>query len=182
MKSKQLILAFITLAAFGLIGCQNNSTTNKTANENANKPASNANQNASNKPETGSTANATPKVETNTASVSASTPTEAYKSAYTARKNKDIETLKKLFAKDMFEFFEILGEGKPNPVDEALKEMCESPQNPSAEVRNEKIKGEKATLEYLDKDGKWIPMDFVKEDGIWKLTIDKEGIKVETIK
>lgn len=173
MKITNLILVII-LTIFGLTGCQKNTASeNKTINENANKTASNANQNAVNKTEIGSTANETPKAETKSSSISASTPTEAYKSAYAARKNKDIETLKKLIAKDMFEFFEILGEGKENPVDAGLKEMCEQPQGPTDDSRNEKITSDKATLQILDKDSKWITVDFVKEDGIWKMTIAK---------
>ena len=96
-----------------------------------------------------------------------------YYAAYAARKNKDIKTLKQFISKDMFEFFEILGEGKPNPLDEGLKEFAESPQNASDECRNEKIKGDTATLEYLDEKGAWKTMDLVKEDGGWKLTIAK---------
>jgi predicted lipid-binding transport protein (Tim44 family) len=169
-----ILILLVTSVIFGLTSCQKNSASeNKTVTENINKTVSNANQNTANKTETNSNAADAPKAETKSTSVSASTPTEAYKSAYAARKNKDIETLKKLIAKDMFEFFEILGEGKENPVDAGLKEMCESPQGPTDEVRNEKINGDKATLQYLDKDSKWATLDLVKEDGIWKLTIAK---------
>ncbi len=41
----------------------------------------------------------------------------------------------------------------------------------TAEVRNEKITGETATLEYLDETGKWKVMDFIKEGSDWKMTI-----------
>ncbi len=176
MKITISILVITILAAFGLTGCQNNpAPTNKTGNENVNKAPANPSQNANiaNKSETNPNAAESPKTETKNTAVSASTPTEAYKAAYAARKNKDIETLKKYIAKDMFEFLEILGDGKPNPVDEGLKQMCEMPQGPTDEVRNEKITGDKATLQYLDKDSKWTTMDLVKEDGIWKLTIAK---------
>ena len=73
----------------------------------------------------------------------------------------------------MFEFFEMMGDNKPNAVDDGLKEMCESPQGASDDSRNEKITGDKATLEYLDKSGAWKTMDLVKENGGWKLTIAK---------
>ena len=43
----------------------------------------------------------------------------------------------------MFEFFEMMGDNKPNAVDEGLKEMCESPQGASDDSRNEKITGDK---------------------------------------
>ncbi|CAN5405895.1 hypothetical protein BH20ACI2_BH20ACI2_09370 [soil metagenome] len=51
-------------------------------------------------------------------------------------------------------------------------ELCEKPQAPTAEVRNEKITGDRATIEYLDEYGNWSPMEFVKEDGVWTLTIE----------
>lgn len=166
----------LTIAALLATACQTNpTTTNNTANQTANKAVSNANQNTNqaNKPETNTTANDA-KPETNTASSSsASTPTAAYKAAYAARKNKDIKALKQLIAKDMFEFFEILGEGKPNAVEEGLKQMAEQPQGSSDETRNEKITGDTATLQYLNAKGTWETMDLVKEDGAWKLTIAK---------
>lgn len=52
-------------------------------------------------------------------------------------------------------------------------ELCEKPQAATAEARNEKINGDKATIEYLDEKGGWSPMEFVKENGQWKLTIEK---------
>lgn len=174
----KIINTIFILAAIALlsIACQNNpATTNNTNNQTANKATANSNQNTNqaNKPEANAAANEI-KAETRTAaSVSASTPTEAYKSAYAARKNKDINALKKLISKDMFEFFEIMGEGKANALDEGLKQLVETPQGPSDETRNEKITGDKATLQYLDKDSKWTTLDLVKEDGIWKLTIAK---------
>ena len=171
-----LTITFAALFAVGLAACQTNSaTTNNAANQTANKATTNAttNTNQANKPETNTTANDTKTESNSTASNSPSTPTAAYKAAYAARKNKDIKTLKQLISKDMFEFFEMMDDNKPNAVDEGLKEMCESPQGASDESRNEKITGDKATLEYLDKSGAWKTMDLVKENGGWKLTIAK---------
>lgn len=167
-------ILILTITALLFTACQTNSATQTNAvNQTANKKAAN-NSNQENKLETNAAANEAPKIETNsTTSVSASTPTAAYKAAYAARKNKDIKALKQLISKDMFEFFAMLGEGKPNPVDEGLKEMAEQPQGATDESRNEKITGDKATLEYLDAKGEWHTMDFVKEDGAWKLTIPK---------
>ncbi len=169
----------ITIALLFVVGlntsCQTNSANQNNALNQVNKANSNANQttNQANKPETNTVVNDT-KPETNSSdSSSANTPTAAYKAAYAARKNKDIKALKQLISKDMFEFFEMMGEGKPNAVDEGLKELVETPQGSSDETRNEKITGDSATLEYLDKKGAWKTMDLVKEDGKWKLTIGK---------
>jgi hypothetical protein len=42
------------------------------------------------------------------------------------------------------------------------------------ETRNEKIDGDKATLEINDvKKGKWETLNFVREDGEWKLAFDE---------
>lgn len=106
----------------------------------------------------------------------AGSPTDAYKAAYAARKNRDVPALKKLLSKDILEFFtEIAGLGeKKQTVDELLMELCEKPQAATAEVRNEKISGDKAKLEFLDDNGEWSQMEFVKEDGSWKLTFEPE--------
>ncbi len=103
------------------------------------------------------------------------TPTDAYKAAYGARKNKDVPALKKLMSKDIIEFFtEIGGMGeKKQTLDELLMELCEKPQAATAEARNEKVSGDTATIEYLDEKGDWSTMDFIKEGGGWKLTIPK---------
>ena len=104
------------------------------------------------------------------------TPTDAYKAAYTARKNKDIDGLKKVLSKDILEFFTMMGDAddkNKKSLDDMLRELCDRPQAATAEARNEKIDGDKATIEYLDETGGWGSMDFVKEDGVWKLTIDK---------
>lgn len=107
------------------------------------------------------------------AQVDAGSPTAAYHAAYTARKNKDIPTLKSFLSKDILEFFEMVGKEEKKSVDDMLKELAERPQAATAETQNEKINGDKATIEYLDENGRWSPMDFVKEDGIWKLTLAK---------
>ena len=43
----------------------------------------------------------------------------------------------------------------------------------SVEHRNEKIEGDRASLEVKNSFGSWETVPFVKEDGIWK--IDKQG-------
>ena len=79
-------------------------------------------------------------------------------------------------SKDIIEFFTMIAsvdDKKKQTVDELLMELCEKPQAATAETRNEKINGDKATIEYLDEENEWQPMEFVKEDGIWKLTIER---------
>ncbi len=137
---------------------------------NENKTSVNANQAPAN--------TKVPTAADNTTSPAAApaTPADAYKAAYQARKSKDVAALKRLFAKDILDFFTMLGnleEKDKKTLDQMLLELCEKPQAPTAEVRNEKITGDKATAQYLDEKGGWTTMDFVKEDGQWKLSIGK---------
>ncbi|MBK8303825.1 MAG: hypothetical protein IPK98_10655 [Chloracidobacterium sp.] len=75
-------------------------------------------------------------------------------------------------SKDVLEFLTMVGdadEKKKMSLDDQLKELCDKPQAATAEARNEKIDGDYATIEYLDEKGGWKPMEFIKEDGMWKL-------------
>jgi len=169
----------LTLIATGLFilgaatGCQNTTETNKSA---ANQPAANVvnadnKANANQAPANQSTAN---KPETGTAPAgSLATPADAYKAAYAARQKKDVAALKKVLSADALDFFTEVGKEEKKSLDDVLKELCERPQAKTAETRNEKIDGNKATLEYLDDKGNWSPMDFIKEGNDWKLTIPK---------
>lgn len=159
-NTKNLINLFLAVTIFGaMLACQKPAANNT----NENKAVTNSNP----------TANAATPAPANTAtSSSAGTPTDAYKAAYTARKNKDIEGLKKLMSKDVIEFLTMVAEAdekKKATLDDQLKELCDKPQAATAEARNEKIDGDYATIEYLDEKGGWKSMEFIKEDGIWKL-------------
>jgi hypothetical protein len=106
-------------------------------------------------------------------SISLATPTDTYKTAYAARKNKDLALLKRVFAKNALAFLKDMGGIEKKTLDDMLKELTEKPQAATAETRNEKINGNRATLEYLDEEGKWDVMDFTKEGNEWKIDIPK---------
>ena len=165
--NKTKILPVFAIAAILIAAstsCERATNQNTTANQPDNKAAMNASPAAN---------MATPAT---TTAPAADSPTAAYKAAYAARKNKDVPALKKLLSKDMLDFFKMIGnadEKKKQSLDQMLLELCDSPQNPSDDARNEKINGDKATVEYLDEKGAWKTMDFIKEDGAWKLTMDK---------
>ncbi|HEY8559776.1 MAG TPA: hypothetical protein VIL74_05190 [Pyrinomonadaceae bacterium] len=163
----------LALALGAATACPSTTAVNKSdANAAANTAPTNAGQ-----PETPASNKAatpeTPAKEVEKPSTGAlATPTEAYKFAYAARRKKDVAGLKRVMSKDALEFFEIMTEpGKP--IDDALLKMTETPQASTDESRNEKITGDRATLEYPDAQGVWKTMDFVKEDGEWKLTFPK---------
>jgi hypothetical protein len=131
-----------------------------------------------NQPATQTAANSSPAATPNASSDapaagSLATPTEAYKTAYAARQNKDVQGLKRVLSKDILEFFELMAEAEKKTLDDELQQLATKPQSPSNESRNEKINGDTATLEYLDEKGKWETMDFVKEGNDWKLTMPK---------
>ena len=59
-------------------------------------------------------------------------------------------------------------------VDELLKKDSGAPFEELPEMRNEKITGDAATVEVKDKNSeKWVTLPFVKEDGVWKVALDK---------
>ncbi len=102
---------------------------------------------------------------------SLSSPTEAYKTAYIVRETKDVNGLKKILSKRLFEFLSETAKSENKTLDDYLTELVAQPQAATAESRNERIVGDLAALEYLDENGKWILMGFVKEEGDWKMTI-----------
>lgn len=104
---------------------------------------------------------------------SLATPTDAYKTGYAARKNKDIATLKRVMSKDALGFLTDMAEIDKKTLDDLLKDLTEKPQAATPETRNLKITGNRATLEYLDEEGKWTTMDFSKEGSDWKIDLPK---------
>ena len=140
----------------------NTATTNTAAQANTNQAVANANQPAVAK--TDDSASATG---------SLATPTDAYKFGYAARKNKDIAALKRVLSKEALQFLTDVGKEEKKTLDDQLKAMADRPQAPTDETRNEKIKGNTATLEYLNDKGAWVLMDFVKEGNDWKIGLPK---------
>ena len=158
IRNRKLLTAAI-VAIFVSTACQNaGNSTAVNSSSTSNAPAETAAVNSA--PAASSPVN-----------VAADSPTAAYVAAYNARKNKDIGALRSLLSRDIIEFFEIVAEEEKKSVDEMLRELADRPQADSPETRNEKIDGDKATIEYLDEKGIWQVMDLVKEDGKWKLTL-----------
>lgn len=137
-----------------------------TSNQQSNK--ANLNTNASNAVATPAPA-ATPASAVTEVNANA-TPSDVYKAAHKMRQEKDYEGLKKIFASEVLEFFTEIGKEEGKTVDDGIREMFNKPQAEKAEVRNEKIDGDRATVEYLDEKGSWKTMDFKKEGGAWKIS------------
>jgi hypothetical protein len=141
----------------------------------SNTNAASANSSSSSNSATPATPSSTPNANANISAgtVSLATPTDAYKAGYEARKNKDIATLKRVMAKDALAFLTEIAQADKKTLDDQLKELAARPQAASAETRNEKIKGDRASLEYLDENGDWRTMDFSKEGNDWKIDLPK---------
>ena len=153
--------------------CQKAEPTNANANNaNANVSSATNSSTPSTAPANVNAAASTATPET-TFAFSLATPTDAYKTGYAARKSKDSEALKRVFAKDALEFLTEMSKAENKTLDQQLKELADRPQAATAETRNEKITGNRASLEYLDEEGKWSPMEFSKEGNEWKIDLPK---------
>lgn len=99
-----------------------------------------------------------------------SSPTATYKAAYAAMKNKDAAAFKKVMTKESQKDIEETAKKLNKSSDDMLKElMNEFKLPPSDESKDEKIDGDKATLQVKDEKGAWENINFVKEDGEWKM-------------
>jgi hypothetical protein len=106
-----------------------------------------------------------------------SSPTATFKAFYDAQKNKDVPGMKKTLSKGSLAMIEKGAKEQKKTLDDALKEGFDDPTSKAAkmpETRNEKIDGHSATLEVQDDTTKkWETMYFAKEDGEWKVALDK---------
>lgn len=104
-----------------------------------------------------------------------STPLETLKAYTTAIKKKDTTTMKLLLSKDSIKMAEQEAKAQNVNLDEVVKRETLFNENQSTvEFRNEKIDGDKATIEMKDSFSSWNTVPFVREEGSWK--IDKQGV------
>jgi len=104
-----------------------------------------------------------------------STPTATFKAFYEASNKKDVAGMKKALSKGTMDMFDKLAKEQNKSTDEMLKSFDkEDKSQKMPETRNEKINGDTATLEVKnDKTDKWDTLPFVKENGEWKIALDK---------
>ncbi|HEV2911674.1 MAG TPA: hypothetical protein VGX92_00040 [Pyrinomonadaceae bacterium] len=161
-------LVIMTLALTGA-ACNSTST-------NSNGGAGSANNaNASNtRP---AATNATPAAATSSSSASLSTPTNTFMAFYEASKKNDVEGVKRTLSKDTLDFLTAAAKEQKKTLEEALTESLKKADVPTStpEVRNEKIDGDKATLEIRDeKLNRWETFNFARENGDWKVKLGAE--------
>lgn len=103
---------------------------------------------------------------TGCASGDSDTPTNAFRKYVEAIGKKDAAAMR-----------EYATRGSQKLIDETIKNQIGKMSEP--ETRNEKIEGENATLEYKNAaTGTWDTIYFVRENGRWKLALDKSMEKV----
>jgi len=101
-------------------------------------------------------------------------PVQTFKTYVKASRNKDLTAMKLLLSKDTIKMHEQEAKAQGVTVDDIVKrETLLSPDQTTVEYRNEKIEGDKATVEVKNSYGMWETVPFVKESGEWK--IDKKG-------
>ena len=103
-----------------------------------------------------------------------SSPKQTFETYIRAMKAKDYSSMKVLLSNATLKMHEKEAKAQNTTVDEIIKRQAlVAPDQKTVEYKNEKIDGDKATLQYKNAYGFWDTMPFVKEDGVWK--IDKQG-------
>ena len=101
-------------------------------------------------------------------------PVETMKTYTKAVKAKDTTTMKLLLSADTIKMLEQEAKSQNVVLDEVVKRETLFPESQKVfEFRNEKIEGDKATVEVKNSFGQWETWPFVFEDSQWK--IDKKG-------
>ena len=155
------ILLALALGACASAPTNNTAVVNQTANQPVNQ-AKAANENSA--PD---------------AAISLNTPTETLKTFAEATKRKDAEVIRRTLSKSTMKVIEASAKEQKVSVNEMLTK-AEDPQGKDLPAtRNEKIKGDRATLEVQDDvTGEFDEMPFVKEDGEWKIALDEFLLKM----
>lgn len=107
-----------------------------------------------------------------------SSPTATMKGYFEAFQKKDADSLKKTLSKGTLEMFDQFAKAQtpPKTIDEVLRTGLANINTGSdkmPEMQNEKIEGDKATLQVKFEKGDWETVPFVKEDGAWKIAFDE---------
>lgn len=101
-------------------------------------------------------------------------PTEILREFFAAMSRKDVLTAKKSLSKGSFVLLEQNAKVAEVTPDEYLEELSAFEVENGVEIRNEKISGETATVDYKDSlMPEFRSLPFVREEGIWKLSLDK---------
>lgn len=101
-------------------------------------------------------------------------PVETFKTYVKALKAKDLTTVKLLLSNETMKMHEQEAKAQGVTVDDIVKrDTLVREGQTTVEFKNEKIDGDRATLEVKNSFGSWDIIQFVREGGEWK--IDKKG-------
>lgn len=101
-------------------------------------------------------------------------PTEVLKTLSESSKTKDVAAIKNSVSRGTLKLIEETAKVQNTTVDEVLRKDNAAPFKELPEMRNEKIEGDTATIELKNStSGGWEAVPFVREDGVWKLAMDK---------
>lgn len=101
-------------------------------------------------------------------------PKETFQTYVKALSNNDTKTMKLLLSSETVKMHELEARSQKVPVDEIIRrENLITAGQKVVEYKDEKIEGDKATLQVKNPYGMWETVPFVRESGEWK--IDKKG-------
>lgn len=102
------------------------------------------------------------------------TPFDTLKEYGEAYKKKDTTTMKLLLSEESLKMHEQEAKAQNTTVDDIVKrDTLFSENQTTAEFRNQKVEDDKASIEMKDSAGIWNTVQFVHENGAWK--IDRKG-------
>jgi hypothetical protein len=108
------------------------------------------------------------------------TPFETFVAYTKAISEKDTTTMKLLLSQETIKMHEQEAKSQGVTLDEIVKrETLFTENQKQVKYRNEKIEGDKATLEVENSFGTWEKVPFVKEEGAWR--IDKKSFANQMI-
>jgi hypothetical protein len=101
-------------------------------------------------------------------------PRKTFETYIKALKQKDTTTMKLLLSNETIKMHEQEAKAEGVTLDDIIKrETLVSPDQTTVRYKDEKIDGDKATLEVENSYGAFETVPFLKEDGVWK--IDKKS-------
>ena len=106
-----------------------------------------------------------------------SSPSATLQAFYESLRNKDIEAYKKTVSKNSLQMLERRAKDMDKTLDQYIQLDIEKPTRTlpdKLEMRDEKIQGDRATLEVKNIEGGWNTVQFVREDDQWKVAIDQQ--------
>ncbi|HMU32743.1 MAG TPA: hypothetical protein PKC89_02645 [Pyrinomonadaceae bacterium] len=102
----------------------------------------------------------------------AASPVETFETYVKALKKKDYTSAKILLSAATIKMHEQEAKAQNTTVDEIIKRgSLVADGQTTVKYRNEKIDGDKASIELQNSFGSWETIHFVREDGVWKLDI-----------